>query len=184
MNENNDNALLKGGGESLLKTHLRFNANNNSHNNSNVQKGEIYNASNGIDKRPADLVRRFGDLYSMARLDTLDALDNLNELDQFNLYPSSSNSSTSSIHSTSTEGNSRTKSTSEELKNKLLFSVVVVSDTLTQILQRVLFFVIVIIYSIINISEKYKVNVISSYKYNLFAVYNNSNICYWLAEIP
>ena len=130
MNENNDNALLKGGGESLLKTHLRFNANNNSHNNSNVQKGEIYNASNGIDKRPADLVRRFGDLYSMARLDTLDALDNVDELDQFvtsQASPNSSVSSTSSVHSSIIAGASRTKSTSEELKNKLLFSVVVVS---------------------------------------------------------
>ena len=131
MNENNDNALLKeGGGESLLKTHLRFNANNNSNNNSNVQKGEIYNASNGIDKRPADLVRRFGDLYSMARLDTLDALDNVNELDQFFTSQSSSNSSVSSAssnHSSIIEGTSRTKSSSEELKNKLLFSVVVVS---------------------------------------------------------
>ena len=120
-------------GDSLLKNHLRFNANNNSGNNNNtVQKGEIYNASNGIDKRPADLVRRFGDLYSMARLDTLDALDNVNELDQFvSSQPSisSSISSASSIHSSaSTDGSVRTKSTSgEELKNKLLFSVVVVS---------------------------------------------------------
>ena len=129
MNENNDNALLKG--ESLLKTHLRFNANNNNNNNnSNVQKGEIYNASNGIDKRPADLVRRFGELYSMARLDTLDALDNVKELDQFipsQISSSSSTSSMSSIHSSTAEGKNRTKSTSEELKNKLLFSVVVVS---------------------------------------------------------
>ena len=126
----NDNALIKGG-ESLLKNHLRFNANNN--NNTNVQKGEIYNASNGIDKRPADLVRRFGELYSMARLDTLDALDNVKELDQFIPSQTSSNSSTSSIssiHSSSTDGNNRTKSTSEELKNKLLFSVVVVSTSL------------------------------------------------------
>ena len=96
MNENNDNALLKG--ESLLKTHLRFNANNNNNNNnSNVQKGEIYNASNGIDKRPADLVRRFGDLYSMARLDTLDALDNVNELDQFFTSQTSSTSSATNV---------------------------------------------------------------------------------------
>ena len=128
LNENNDNALTKNG-ESLLKTHLRFNANNNN-NNSNVQKGEIYNASNGIDKRPADLVRRFGELYSMARLDTLDALDNVDELDQFvtsQASPNSSVSSTSSVHSSIIAGASRTKSTSEELKNKLLFSVVVVS---------------------------------------------------------
>ena len=123
----NDNALIKGG-ESLLKNHLRFNANSN--NNNNVQKGEIYNASNGIDKRPADLVRRFGELYSMARLDPLDALDNVKELDQFipsQISSSSSTSSMSSIHSSTAEGKNRSKSTSEELKNKLLFSVVVVS---------------------------------------------------------
>ena len=132
MNENNDNALLKG--ESLLKTHLRFNANNNNNsNNSNVQKGEIYNASNGIDKRPADLVRRFGDLYSMARLDTLDALDNVKELDQFftsHTSSASSVSSSSSSNSSIIDGTSRTKSSSDELKNKLLFSVVVVSNFL------------------------------------------------------
>ena len=131
LNNDNDNALIKGG-ESLLKNHLRFNANNNT----NVQKGEIYNASNGIDKRPADLVRRFGELYSMARLDTLDALDNVKELELFIPSQTSSNSSSSSIssiHTSSTEGNSRTKSTSEELKNKLLFSVVVVSTPLINI---------------------------------------------------
>ena len=132
MNENNDNALLKG--ESLLKTHLRFNANNNNNNNnSNVQKGEIYNASNGIDKRPADLVRRFGDLYSMARLDTLDALDNVKELDQFFTSQTSSASSVSSSSSSNSsiiDGTSQTKSSSDELKNKLLFSVVVVSNFL------------------------------------------------------
>ena len=127
MNANN-NAFDNG--SSLLKNHLRFNANNN--NAATVQKVEIYNASNGIDKRPADLVRRFGDLYSMARLDTLDALDNVRELDQFIPSPLSSNtsstSSTSSIHSSSSiDRITRSKSTSEELKNKLLFSVVVVS---------------------------------------------------------
>ena len=111
----------------LLKNHQRFNAN------CNVGKGEIYNASNGIDKRPAALVRRFGDLYSMARLDTLDALDNINELDHFispHSSSSSSASSTSSLNSPSTDGSTRTKSTSDELKNKLLFSVVVVGALL------------------------------------------------------
>ena len=49
------------------------------------------------DKRPADLVRKFGDLYSMARLETLDDLDKIVELRD-----------------------------ATELKNKLLFSVVVV----------------------------------------------------------
>ena len=128
MNANNN---VFDNGSSLLKNHLRFNANNN--NAATVQKVEIYNASNGIDKRPADLVRRFGDLYSMARLDTLDALDNVRELDQFIPSPLSSNtSSTSSIHSSSSiDRITRSKSTSEELKNKLLFSVVVVSLTLS-----------------------------------------------------
>ena len=55
-----------------------------------------YDVQNG-DKRPANLVRRFGELYSLARLETLDALDALNDLVD-----------------------------AEELKNKLLFSVVVV----------------------------------------------------------
>ena len=57
----------------------------------------IYDISAG-DRRPAGLVRRFGDLYSMARLDTLDDLDAIEELRD-----------------------------AHELKNKLLFSVVVVS---------------------------------------------------------
>ena len=123
----NDN-IRKGGSSTnpapLLKNHHRFNSN------SNIAKAEIYNASNGIDKRPAALVRRFGDLYSMARLDTLDALDGINELDHLmSSQPSSisSASSTSSNISPSTDGSIRTKTTSEELKNKLLFSVVVVS---------------------------------------------------------
>ena len=56
-----------------------------------------YDVQNG-DKRPANLVRKFGELYSLARLETLDALDTLDELLE-----------------------------ADELKNKLLFSVVVVS---------------------------------------------------------
>jgi hypothetical protein len=50
------------------------------------------------DARPAALVRKYGELYSQIRLETLDALDKLPELIN-----------------------------SDELKNKLLFSVVVVS---------------------------------------------------------
>ena len=46
-----------------------------------------------------ELVRRYGELYSLIRLETLDSLDRLPELVN-----------------------------SEELKNKLLFSVVVVSE--------------------------------------------------------
>lgn len=57
----------------------------------------VYDVHNG-DRRPAGLVRKFGDLYSMARLDTLDDLDSIGELRDAN-----------------------------ELKSKLLFSVVVVS---------------------------------------------------------
>jgi len=50
------------------------------------------------DNRPAALVRKYGELYSQTRLETLDALDKLPQLIN-----------------------------SDELKNKLLFSVVVVS---------------------------------------------------------
>ena len=57
----------------------------------------IYDVQNG-DKRPANLVRSFGELYSVARLETLDDLDTIDELVD-----------------------------ADELKNKLLFSVVVVS---------------------------------------------------------
>ena len=57
----------------------------------------IYDVHNG-DRRPANLVRSFGELYSVARLETLDALDAIGELVD-----------------------------ADELKNKLLFSVVVVS---------------------------------------------------------
>ena len=68
----------------------------------------IYDVQNG-DKRPANLVRSFGELYSVARLETLDDLDTIDELVD-----------------------------ADELKNKLLFSVVVVSlckDTSKQINQ-------------------------------------------------
>ena len=51
-----------------------------------------------MDERPAALVRRYGELYSQLRLETLDALDKLTPLVN-----------------------------SDELKIKLLFSVVVVS---------------------------------------------------------
>ncbi len=56
----------------------------------------VYDVNRG-DRRPANLVRKFGDLYSVARLETLDALDAIAELRD-----------------------------ADELKNKLLFSVVVV----------------------------------------------------------
>ena len=60
----------------------------------------ISNSGNviGIDHRPANLVRRYGELYSQTRLETLDSLDRLPQLVN-----------------------------AEELKNKLLFSVMVVS---------------------------------------------------------
>ena len=56
--------------------------------------------SAGLDERPAHLVRRYGELYSQMRLETLDALDKLPQLVN-----------------------------SDELKIKLLFSVMVVSDS-------------------------------------------------------
>ena len=62
----------------------------------------IYDVQNG-DKRPANLVRSFGELYSVARLETLDDLDTIDELVD-----------------------------ADELKNKLLFSVVVVSFNLRE----------------------------------------------------
>lgn len=51
------------------------------------------------ERRPSALVRRYGNLYAQARVDTLDALDELPDLKN-----------------------------AEELKSKLLFSVVVVSE--------------------------------------------------------
>lgn len=67
-----------------------------------VSESIVYDVNNG-DRRPAGLVRKFGDLYSMARLDTLDDLDSIPELADAN-----------------------------ELKSKLLFSVVVVCYLLWQ----------------------------------------------------
>ena len=52
-----------------------------------------------MDKRPAALVRKYGELYAQMRLDTLDSLDKLTELNN-----------------------------NDDLKNKLLFSVIVASD--------------------------------------------------------
>ena len=53
----------------------------------------------GYDKRPAALVRKYGELYAQTRLETLESLDKLGELDNH-----------------------------DDLKSKLLFSVIVVSD--------------------------------------------------------
>ena len=58
--------------------------------------------SAGLDERPAHLVRRYGELYSQMRLETLDALDKLPQLVN-----------------------------SDELKIKLLFSVMVVSVSIS-----------------------------------------------------
>ena len=66
----------------------------------------IYDVQNG-DKRPANLVRSFGELYSVARLETLDDLDTIDELVD-----------------------------ADELKNKLLFSVVVVSFNLKVCIEK------------------------------------------------
>ena len=51
------------------------------------------------DTRPTQLIRRYGNLYTEARLDAFDALDTLPEISDF-----------------------------DDLKGKLLFSVVVVSE--------------------------------------------------------
>ena len=122
----NSNSIGSGGTTNpafTLKHHQLLNGN------FNARKGEPYDASNGLDRRPAALVRRFGDLYSMARLDTLDALDNIDDLETFTSPNSSSSSSacsTSSFVPPSATGITRKNATSEELKNKLLFSVIVV----------------------------------------------------------
>lgn len=54
--------------------------------------------SSTSERRPCALIRKFGDLYSQARVDTLDSLDLIEQLKD-----------------------------ADELKSKLLFSVVVVS---------------------------------------------------------
>ena len=68
------------------------------------------------DKRPATLIRTFSDLYSTARLDTLDALDALPDL-------RSQMMATGAAGAIAAGG----RVDADELKNKLLFSVVVVS---------------------------------------------------------
>ena len=61
-------------------------------------------AYTSLDQRPAGLVRRYGELYSQTRLETLDSLDRLPQLVN-----------------------------AEELKNKLLFSVMVVRIVLLNV---------------------------------------------------
>jgi len=56
------------------------------------------NTLSSIDKRPAALVRKYGELYAQTRLDTLESLDKLKDLDNH-----------------------------DDLKSKLLFSVIVLS---------------------------------------------------------
>ena len=70
------------------------------------------------------LTRNFSDLYSTGRLDTLDALDALPDLKS--QIVAAALSATTSI-SQGGGGNGLHRVDSEELKNKLLFSVVVVS---------------------------------------------------------
>jgi len=62
-----------------------------------LEKGGKFEDLNQI-SRPTELIRSFNTLYSQARIDALDALDNIREM-----------------------------SDAEDLKSKLLFSVVVVS---------------------------------------------------------
>ena len=64
---------------------------------SNANKQSPSAGYTSLDQRPAGLVRRYGELYSQTRLETLDCLDRLPQLVN-----------------------------AEELKNKLLFSVMVV----------------------------------------------------------
>jgi phage shock protein A len=64
---------------------------------SNANKQSPSSGYTSLDQRPAGLVRRYGELYSQTRLETLDCLDRLPQLVN-----------------------------AEELKNKLLFSVMVV----------------------------------------------------------
>jgi len=73
-----------------------------------------YDISSG-DRRPATLVRSFSDLYSTARLDTLDALDALPDLKSQMVPGLSANPAASG------------QVDMVELKNKLLFSVIVLS---------------------------------------------------------
>ena len=65
----------------------------------NTNKLNLSVSYTSLDQRPAGLVRRYGELYSQTRLETLDSLDRLPQLVN-----------------------------AEELKNKLLFSVMVVSN--------------------------------------------------------
>ncbi len=68
--------------------------------NSQISQLSSRSASSSSSSSSSRLVSRYGELYSQLRLETLDALDRIPELVN-----------------------------SEELKNKLLFSVVVVRDT-------------------------------------------------------
>ena len=70
------------------------------------------------------MTRNFSDLYSTGRLDTLDALDALPDLKS--QIVAAALSATTSI-SQGGGGNALHRVDSDELKNKLLFSVVVVS---------------------------------------------------------
>ena len=63
-----------------------------------VEAGKPGGTLSGYDKRPAALVRKYGELYAQTRLETLESLDKLADLD-----------------------------THDDLKSKLLFSVIVVS---------------------------------------------------------
>lgn len=63
-----------------------------------LERGSKFENLNLGDSRPSQLIRRYGNLYSQTRLDAYDALDELPEMAEF-----------------------------DDLKGKLLFSVIVVS---------------------------------------------------------
>ena len=66
-----------------------------------VEAGKPGGTLSGYDKRPAALVRKYGELYAQTRLETLESLDKLTELNNH-----------------------------DDLKSKLLFSVIVVRPLL------------------------------------------------------
>ena len=84
------------------------------------------------DRRPATLIRKFADLYSTARLDALDALDALPDLKMASSSSSAASASSvhligggDSVHHPPISGVGGVDT--DELKSKILFSVVVVS---------------------------------------------------------
>ena len=72
-----------------------------------VEAGKPGGTLSGYDKRPAALVRKYGELYAQTRLETLESLDRMSDLDSH-----------------------------DDLKSKLLFSVIVVRFMITIIFYK------------------------------------------------